>query len=110
MPQVAAAPNNEAGDGWLHDFDFSFGWVYKVKEAVSLQPGVSFFNLMNFSNFDPAKNTLSGVLSWVNQTPIAGTANGTPGKQPDSLRVGLGSGVFGLGSPRVLEFSLKLTF
>ena len=110
MPQVAPAPSNEAGDGWLHDFDFSFGWVYKIKEQVQLQPGVSFFNLLNFSNFDPAKNTLSGVLSLANQTPVAGTANGTPGAQPDSLRYGLGSGVFGLGSPRVIEFSLKLSF
>jgi hypothetical protein len=39
-----------------------------------------------------------------------GTANGTSGAQPNSLRVGLGSGVFGLGSPRVLEFSLKINF
>jgi hypothetical protein len=75
-----------------------------------LQPGVSFFNVMNFANFDPPKNTLSGVLSFANQKPVVGTANGTPGAQPDSLRVGLGSGVFGLGSPRVVEFSLKMTF
>ena len=43
-------------------------------------------------------------------TAVDGSANGTPGRQPDSLRVGLGSGVFGLGAPRVIEFSLKLTF
>jgi Carboxypeptidase regulatory-like domain len=110
MPQVSSAPINEAGDGWLRDFDLSFGWVYKIKDRIQLQPGVSFFNLMNFSNFDPAKNTLSGVLSLVGQPAVAGTANGTPGAQPDSLRVGLGSGVFGLGSPRVVEFSLKLSF
>jgi hypothetical protein len=110
MPQLASAPVNEAGDGWLRDFGLSFGWSYKVKERVELQPGVSFFNLMNFSNFDPAKNTLSGVLSFVNQTPVVGTANGTPGEQPNSLRVGVGSGVFGLGSPRVVEFALKLIF
>jgi len=110
MPQVSPAPANEVGDGWLRDFDLSFGWSYKVKERVELRPGVSFFNLMNFANFDPPKNTLSGVLSLANQAAVAGTANGTPGAQPDSLRVGLGSGVFGLGSPRVVEFSLKLSF
>lgn len=77
---------------------------------------MSFFNLMNFANFDPAKNTLSGVLRLAGQpgleaqTPVAGTVNGTSGQQPNSLRVGLGSGVFGLGSPRVLEFSLKINF
>jgi hypothetical protein len=54
---------------------------------------------------DTPKNALSGILSG-----LPGTANGTRGVQPDSLRVGLGSGVFGLGSPRVLEFPLKITF
>jgi len=72
---------------------------------VELQPGVSFFNAMNFANLDAPKNTLSGVLSIAGQSPVVGTINGTPGRQPNSLRVGLGSGVFGLGSPRVIEFS-----
>jgi hypothetical protein len=77
---------------------------------VELQPGVSFFNAMNFANLDAPKNTLSGVLSIAGQSPVVGTINGTTGRQPNSLRVGLGSGVFGLGSPRVIEFSLKLGF
>ncbi len=100
----------------MRDLDLSLNWTYKVKERVDLQPQVSFFNLPNFSNFDPPKNTLSGVLSLAGQpglpaqTPGVGTANGTSGAQPNSLRVGLGSGVFGLGSPRVLEFSLKINF
>jgi hypothetical protein len=41
---------------------------------------------------------------------LPGSANGTPGEQPNANRVGLGSGVFGLGAPRVIEFSLKLSF
>jgi hypothetical protein len=116
MPAVNLAPPNEAQDDWLRDLDLSLNWTYKVKERVDLQPQVSFFNLPNFSNFDPPKNTLSGVLSLAGQpglpaqTPGVGTANGTSGAQPNSLRVGLGSGVFGLGSPRVLEFSLKINF
>jgi hypothetical protein len=118
MPVVNQAPADEANDGWLRDFDTTLSWTYKVKERVSLQPSVSFFNLMNFANFDPAKFQLSGVLSEAAQ-PAAGIAGGasapgtvtsTPGVQPNSLRVGLGSGVFGLGAPRVLEFSLKLNF
>ena len=110
MPAISPAPANEASDGWLRDMDFSLNWTYKVKERVQLQPGISFFNVMNFVNFDPPKNTLGGVLSLAGTPAVVGTANGTPGQQPNSLRVGLGSGVFGLGSPRVLEFSLKLSF
>jgi hypothetical protein len=113
MQPLALAPANQAGDGWLRDLDLYFGWSYRVElrnHILELRPGVSFFNLLNFANYDPPKNTLSGVLSFANQTPVVGTANGTPGPQPSSLRVGLGSGVFGLGSPRVIEFSMKLTF
>ena len=116
MPVVNSAPAGQANNAWLRDFDFSLNWTYKIKERVEIQPGVSFFNLMNFANFDPPKNTLSGVLSLAGQPglpaqqPVIGTTNGTPGQQPNSLRVGLGSGVFGLGSPRVLEFGLKVSF
>ncbi|MGA9391338.1 MAG: carboxypeptidase-like regulatory domain-containing protein [Candidatus Sulfotelmatobacter sp.] len=116
MPVVNPAPPDEANNGWLRDFDTSLNWTYKVKERLELQPGVSFFNVMNFANFDAPKNTLSGVLSLAGQpglpaqTPVVGTVNGTSGTQPNSLRLGLGSGVFGLGSPRVMEFSLKFNF
>lgn len=110
MPQVSPAPANEAGDRWLRAFDMSLNWTYNVKERVQIQPGIAFYNLMNFANFDPPKNTISGVLSLAGTPAVPGTANGTPGAQPTSLRVGLGSGVFGLGSPRVIEFTMKMIF
>jgi hypothetical protein len=118
MPVVNSAPPDQADNEWLRDLDFSLNWTYKVKERVELQPGVSFFNVMNFANFDAPKNTLSGILSEAAQpgagitggASSAGTVSSTPGQQPNSLRVGLGSGVFGSGSPRVLEFDLKISF
>jgi len=103
--QIPLAPQNEAGMGWLRAFDLSLNWIYKVKERVEIQPGVSFFNIMNISNFDGPNNPLSGAL-----TGTPGSVNGTPGQQPNSNRLGLGSGVFALGSPRVIEFSLKMSF
>ncbi len=105
---VAAAPYDEAGMGWLRTFDVSLNWIYKVKFRdikVEIQPGASFFNVMNFANFDGPSNPLSGVLSG---TP--GSVNGTSGEQPSGNRLGLGSGVFAAGSPRALEFSLKFNF
>ncbi len=100
--------------GWLRAFDISLNWMYKVKDKVTVQPGVSFFNVMNFANFDGPANPLSGVLSGT-----CGSLNGTGfGAQPlcpsrgqqSNNRLGLGSGVFALGSPRVMEFSLKFSF
>jgi hypothetical protein len=102
---IASAPLNEAGMGWLRAFDTSLSWIYKFRERFQIEPGVSFFNVMNLSNFDGPGNPLSGVL---NGAP--GSINGTSGEQPSSNRLGLGSGVFALGSPRVIEFSLKLSF
>jgi Carboxypeptidase regulatory-like domain len=111
---IAPAPYDEAGMGWLRDVDISLNWVYKVKDKFTVQPGVSFFNVMNFANFDGPANPLSGVLSGT-----CGSLNGTgfgqpplckiPGQQSTN-RLGLGSGVFALGSPRVMEFSLKFSF
>jgi hypothetical protein len=102
---IPTAPYNEAGMGWLRALDVSLNWIYRFRDIVQIQPGVSFFNVMNFSNFDGPANPLSGVLSG-----SPGSVDGTSGEQPSSNRLGLGSGVFSLGSPRVLEFSLKFNF
>ncbi|MGB8918988.1 MAG: TonB-dependent receptor [Candidatus Sulfotelmatobacter sp.] len=111
---IQPAPFDEAGMGWLRAFDVSLNWVYKFKERFQVQPGVSFFNVMNFSNFDGPGNPLSGALLPlpVGGVPsnVPGALNSTSGEQPSSNRLGLGSGVFALGSPRALEFSLKLSF
>jgi hypothetical protein len=102
---VPLAPAGEANMGWLRATDVSLSWIYKVKERFEIHPGISFFNVFNFANFDGSSNPLSGVLSG---TP--GSVNGTSGQQPSSNRLGLGSGVFALGAPRALEFSLKVSF
>jgi len=102
---VPLAPTNEANMGWLHAMDLSLGWTYKFSDTVKIEPGMSFFNVMNFRNFDGPGNPMSGVLDG-----SPGSINGTAGEQPDSNRLGLGSGVFALGAPRALEFTLKFSF
>jgi hypothetical protein len=93
--------------GWLRSFDVKVSWVYKVREWLTIEPNVSFFNVFNLPNFDSPGSQLSGTLDG-----FSGSANGTTaqGRSSGNTRSGLGTGVFGLGSPRQLEFGLRLTF
>jgi len=110
--QIQPAPANQANQRWMRDLDLSLNWIYKTERwghSLEVSPGVSFFNLMNLANFDGSLTGLSGVLSALGSS-VPGTVNGTSGEQPNSNRLGLGSGVFALGSPRVIEFSMKFSF
>jgi len=79
-------------------------WEGKIKERLTISPSVGFYNLFNFANFDLPGNALTGSLAGSSGS-INGTSNAT---RPD--RVGVGTGVFAQGSPRVVEFGLKLSF
>lgn len=111
---LAAAPAGAIGQNWLRTFDMGVNWNYRIKEFLKIQPGVTIFNLFNFSNFDGAATPFNPVLGLVGATSV-GTPNGTTsallhGAEGNYLRLGLGSGVNSLGAPRVIEFSLKLSF
>jgi len=94
------------GLAWLKDVDLSFSWKYRIKERVTIQPGIGFFNVFNFANFDLPPNVLSPYLIAGAQGNIGSTTR----SQTQNVRVGAGTGVYGLGSPRVAEFNLKITF
>jgi hypothetical protein len=96
---------NSVGLAWVKDIDLSFGWKYVIKERVTIQPGISFFNAFNFANFDLPPNVLSPYL-----TGLPGNIGGTNYAGTQNVRVGAGTGVYGLGAPRVAEFSLKINF
>jgi len=102
------APNGQENLGSLRDFDLKLQWTYQVElksHTISFQPGVGFFNLFNFSNFDLPPNVLVGALS---ATP--GSINGTTAAERVTNRVGAGTGVFNLGAPRAMEFGMRITF
>jgi hypothetical protein len=107
---VQSVPADAVGQGWLKTFDLGINWGYKVKERVELRPGVTIFNVFNFSNFTGPAIPFSSILDG-----SVGSANGTTnallhGPEGNFLRLGLGSGVNALGAPRAIEFALKLTF
>jgi hypothetical protein len=107
-PALAPVTPGEVGLTWLKTFDMSLTWVGNVnvrERQLSFQPSVSFYNLLNFANFNIPGNVLSGIL-----TGSPGSLNGTTYAGANSVRVGVGTGVFALGAPRTIEFGMKLTF
>jgi hypothetical protein len=104
------APPGAIGQAWLRTFDMSLGWNYKIKEYVTIRPGVSFFNVFNFSNFDGAAVPFGNVLNGQVGSPNGTTSALEHGDAGNFLRLGLGSGVNALGAPREIEFQLKVSF
>ena len=104
-PALPEAPTNQVNLGWLRVFDTTLSWTYSFHERVTVKPSVGFYNLFNFANFDLPTSIMSGLL-----TGTAGTINGTDPASHNTNRVGVGTGVFSLGSPREIEFSLKIAF
>src|SRR5262249_30892577 len=98
-------PTSRVRLGWLKTVDLRLSYPRKINETFSIEPSVAMFNALNVGNFDAPGNTLNGVL---NSGP--GSVNGSTSTDHARTRVLPGSGVFQLGSPRVVEFGLKLTF
>jgi Carboxypeptidase regulatory-like domain len=112
-PVLTTAPSNQLLFPWVKAFDFKLDWVHTFKDRITITPSIGFYNLFNFSNFNLPPGAMTGWLtqgsSSINSTihgydPASGTV------PSDTFRVGAGTGVFGLGSPRAMEFGLKVTF
>jgi hypothetical protein len=104
-PSVPAPVKGEVPLYGLKAFDFKVSWVHKYKERLTVEPSVSLFNAFNFANFDLPQSTLNPLL-----TGAPGSVNGTIYTDQTTQRVGVGTGVYSLGAPRVIEWGLKLTF
>jgi len=104
-PTVPLAPPDQVNEAWLRTMDMTLAWTYTIKERLTIKPSVGFFNVFNFANFDLPESMMSGLL-----TGATGSINGTNYAGAFVNRVGVGTGVYSLGSPRTIEFALKLTF
>ena len=109
-PTLTSAPAGAIGQSWLKTFDLGLNWGYRIKDRFEIRPGVTFYNVFNFSNFDGPAVPFSSVLDGTVGSPNGTTKAGIHGAEGNSLRLGLGSGVNALGAPRVMEFELKLNF
>jgi hypothetical protein len=104
-PSVALAPADQVNLGWLRAFDTTIAWSHTFFERVTIKPSVGFYNVFNFANFDLPTSMMSGLL-----TGGVGSINGTNYAGHLVNRVGVGTGVYTLGSPRETEFGLKVVF
>jgi hypothetical protein len=99
------APAGQQNYSWLKTFDTTLAWTYTFKERLTIKPSVGIYNLFNFVNFDLPTSMMSGLL-----TGSTGSVNGTDYNGHFANRVGAGTGVYTLGSPRQIEFGLKVIF
>jgi hypothetical protein len=107
---VANAPAGQVNMDPLRDWDMKVSWS-KTVERFTLEPTVGFYNILNFANFDlPGPTVMRGTLQNAGSSVPTGFVNSTTYGDRLSNRVGTGTGVFGLASPRAVEFSLNLNF
>jgi Carboxypeptidase regulatory-like domain len=113
-PTVSLAPNGNPNMSWMRAMDVKLAWQKAFFERFTVQPSVGFYNVFNFANFDPSVSPLGGILNGqacsINGTLRHPTTAAEAQYNCPSDRIGLGTGVFGLGAPRQIEFNLRISF
>ncbi len=105
-PTIDSAPVGQVNFTWLKAMDLKLAWRHTFLDRYTIEPSVGFYNLMNFSNFNLPPNTMNGILFGAGN----GSINGTTRLDNEAFRVGNGTGVYGLGAPRQIEFGLRFVF
>ena len=85
--------------------DTTLSWTYSVHERVTVKPSVGFYidrtrSAGKEAGHNARREIEVGKVEDVGADPASHNTN----------RVGVGTGVFTLGSPREIEFSLKIAF
>lgn len=107
-PKFDLAPTGQVGNDAFFTFDLRLGWNIRPLrrfEHLSFEPQVAIFNVFNRQNYNGPDNLLNATLD-----SNTGSINGTTRATRSGNLIGLGSGVFGLGTPRSLEFGFKVNF
>ncbi len=105
-PTIDPAPAGQVDYSWLRSLDLNIKWRHTFKDRFTIEPSVAFFNLPNFSNFNLPPNTMNGILTGAG----SGSINSTTKVEREAFRVGNGTGVYGVGAQRQIEFGLRFVF
>ncbi len=106
-PVLSPAPANQLIFPWVRALDLRASWLHSLGDRFTIEPSVGFYNVANFSNFNQPPGAMTGWLN-AGSGSINSIAAGSQNAQ--AFRVGAGTGVFGMASPRVVEFGMHLTF
>ena len=114
-PIISQAPPDQLAIPWVRAMDFKLSWSHHFGERVTVEPSLGIYNVFNFTNYNIPPSAMN---AWVDAGGAGSSVNSVhttaqPGElNPESLvyRTGLGTGVFGLGSPRVMEFGMRVGF
>ena len=125
MPLICVPPsatlqtcqlNVGATPTWLKTVDLHLSWPFHVGDRFRIEPNVSAFNILNLANFGGAGRQLSGILDGapgtsINNATAAGNCGLSAALCSSRLdRITAGSGTFGTGAPRQVEFGVRVTF
>ncbi|HYU44701.1 MAG TPA: TonB-dependent receptor, partial [Terriglobales bacterium] len=115
MPLIQQV-NTGATPAWLKTIDLHLSWPFHVGERFTVVPNASAFNIFNRANFGGPRRQLSGVLDGspgtsLNNANVAGSCGRSPAFCASRLdRITPGSGTYGTGAPRQVEFGVRVTF
>jgi hypothetical protein len=111
LEPLSTAPVNQASNDILRTWDVTLGRTIHAGERFSVRPTFAAFNIINAVNYNnrTGANGANVIGGQLNGQP--GSPNGTAGHiSEQNYRVSAGSGVYAEGSPRQMEFGLKLNF
>lgn len=115
MPTIQPL-NENATPTWLKTIDLRFSWPIHIGERIVLEPHASAFNVFNLANFGGPGRQLSGVLDGspgtsINNATAAGVCGNVTAFCTSRLdRITVGSGTYGIGAPRQIDFGVRVTF
>jgi len=115
MPLIQQV-NTGAAPTWLKTIDLHLSWPFHVGDRLTIEPNASAFNVFNQANFGGPGRQLSGVLDGspgtsLNNANVAGNCGISPAFCTSRLdRITPGSGTYGTGAPRQVEFGVRVTF